>query len=342
MDYCITVRTQAGDGYGDTPGPTSFLAVPDTADDFKTSQAIAAPADWVRAVLNDLGAAQKDPTGVVRRDLLVFIHGYNNTPPIVLERHRKLESDLKTFGFQGGVISFDWPSGDVALAYLNDREKAKQTAFALVRDCIELFARTQTNVDCNVNVHLLAHSTGAYVVQEAFDDADDRAVMASIAWTASQIVFIGGDISSASMANGDSETESIFRHCVRLTNYSNPYDEVLQLSNVKRIGLEPRVGRVGLPSGAPAKAVNVDCGDYYQVMVKTRDAKTVIGAESHSWQIGDPVFAEDLACTLNGDLDRSVIPTRRALPTGGFSLVVPGGSSVAASTRRKKGGGRVV
>src|SRR4051794_26813419 len=47
---------------------------------------------------------------------------------------------------------------------------------------------------------------------------------------------------------------------------SNPFDEVLQLSNVKRAGFASRVSRVGLPSDAPAKSVNVDCGEYYQSM----------------------------------------------------------------------------
>lgn len=35
---------------------------------------------------------------------------------------------------------------------------------------------------------------------------------------------------------------------------------VLKLSNVKRVGVAPRAGRVGFPESAPAKAVGVDCG----------------------------------------------------------------------------------
>ena len=36
-------------------------------------------------------------------------------------------------------------------------------------------------------------------------------------------------VSSGSMAEGNAASDSTYRHCVRLTNYSNPYDEVLQL-----------------------------------------------------------------------------------------------------------------
>ncbi len=329
MDFCITVREQSGNGFGDTPGRASFLAVPPDATDFVAGQAVA-PAAWVRSVQLQLGQGQRDATGVVRRDLLIFIHGYDNLPPIILQRHRRLQADLAAAGYHGGIVSFDWPSGNVALAYLEDRQKAKQTAFALVQDCIELFARTQIATDCDINIHVLAHSTGAYVLQEAFDDADDRRFLSSMNWTVSQIAFIGADISSASLAAGDSETESVFRHCVRLTNYANPFDEVLQLSNVKRAGLQPRAGRVGLPPDAPPQALNVDCGDYYQAMRRTRDPKTVIGTESHSWQIGDAVFTRDLALTLNGDLDRRAMPTRQPLPNGQFRLIPPALPAAAA------------
>ncbi len=53
---------------------------------------------------------------------------------------------------------------------------------------------------------------------------------------------------------------SLSLHCVHRTNYHNPYDSVLKLSNVKRIGVAPHASRVGLSESAPAKAVGVDCG----------------------------------------------------------------------------------
>jgi esterase/lipase superfamily enzyme len=209
-------------------------------------------------------------------------------------------------GYAGVVASFDWPSADSALNYLEDRSDAKQTAIRLVTDCIAPFSVVQSP-GCRVNVHVLAHSTGAYVVREAFDDADDRPRIAAANWTASQVVFIGADVSAKSMAAGNAKSSSLYRHCVRLTNYSNPFDAVLKLSNVKRIGVAPRVGRVGLPEGVPDKAVNVDCGRYYAAHEAEMQ---VLGAKSHSWHIGDPVFTRDLVFTLEGDIDRRAIPTR--------------------------------
>jgi esterase/lipase superfamily enzyme len=275
--------------------------------------------DWVRQVVGQV-TTSKDATGVLRGDVLVYIHGYNNSMAEVLRRHRILKRDLPSHGFAGTVISFDWPCYDTALAYVADREEAKKTAFGLVRDCICRVARMQSQLDCNINVHLLAHSTGAYVVQEAFDDADDRRAINSVNWTVSQIALISGDISSGSMTEGDADTESIYSHCVRLTNYSNGYDEVLQISNIKRAGIEPRVGRVGLPPLAPPIAVNVDCSQYYQAAIGQHAAGVTGVTTSHSWQFGDPVFTEDLAQTLNGNVDRSVITTRDTVKVNRFTL----------------------
>ena len=321
-DYLITVRAIGDGAFTDSPGATTFLKLED-ADTAPFSPAHAMPGDdWVREVIGQV-AKSKDATGVLRGDVLVFIHGYNNSMPDVLTRHRILKRDLPAHGFAGTVISFDWPCYDTALAYVPDREEAKLTAFGLVRDCIFRVARMQSQLDCDVNVHLLAHSTGAYVVQEAFDDADDRRAINSINWTVSQIALISGDISSNSMADGDADTESIYGHCVRLTNYSNGHDEVLQISNIKRVGIEPRVGRVGLPGAAPAIAVNVDCSQYYQAAIGPYATGAAGVATSHSWQFGDPVFTADLAQTLNGNVDRGVITTRDTLAANRYTLKSP-------------------
>jgi esterase/lipase superfamily enzyme len=71
-----------------------------------------------------------------RGDILIFIHGYNNSQDIVMKRHRQLKADLALAGWQGAVVSFDWPSADMTLNYLEDRHDAKQTALQLVTDGI--------------------------------------------------------------------------------------------------------------------------------------------------------------------------------------------------------------
>jgi esterase/lipase superfamily enzyme len=300
--------------FGDEPGETKFLFVPEDAQPVP-SQA-KSKTEWAKAVIAE-ATVSRTPERIPIGDILVFIHGFNNSQSTVMERHRKLKSSLREIGYQGTVVSFDWPSGDSGVAYLEDRHDAKKTAMQLVTDGIFLLADLQ-QPDCRINIHLLAHSMGALVVREAFEDADDSHASATN-WIVSQILFIGGDVSSGSLSADDSDSESLYRHGVRLTNYSNRHDGALALSNVKRVGIAPRVGRHGLPDDAPFKAINVDCSDYWETIPSTQP---VIGSREHSWHIGDPVFTRDMLYTIEG-LERNVIPTRRLLPNGKLVLVHP-------------------
>lgn len=175
-----------------------------------------------------------------------------------------------------------------------------------------------------MNVHLLAHSTGAFVIREAFDDADDHKSLARHNWTVSQIAFISADVSAKSMGEKDSKSSSLYRHCIRLTNYTNKFDKVLKLSNIKRVGVAPRVGRIGLPDDAPDKAVEVDCSDYFASLKEPpRSGNAFKGTWEHSWHIGNDVFFKDLYHVLRGDEDRHMIPTRERLVRNRLKLTAP-------------------
>ena len=322
VDFVLSVRASSADAFVAKVGPSRFLEVPENAMP-APGQALASGA-WANHVLD--AAAWVNAQNQPRGDILFVVHGYNNSEQDVMQRHRVLKAGLTALGFKGVVVSFDWPSDDQALAYLPDRHRAKQTALKLVSDGIALLSRRQTP-DCTTNIHLLCHSTGAYVVREAFDDADDTALQQS-SWTVSQILFAAGDLSSASLAQDNPTAASVYNHCIKLTNYSNRHDAVLDISNAKRLGIAPRVGRVGLPGDAPAKAVNVDCTDYYaqltdpaQPHIAAADEPGgIAGAPSHSWYFGNVVFTRDVFSTVIG-IEDGVVPTRAASPDGGFRLI---------------------
>lgn len=309
-EYMLIVRNISKGGFGNEPGITRHLKIPGNAKTPKPKHAIA-QSSWRREVMKTAESSHNHETGRPCGDILFFVHGYNNSPEVILARHKKIRKSLEALGYKGAVVSFDWPSDSRPLNYLEDRSDAKQTAVRLVDNGIKQFAKVQSS-DCEINVHILAHSTGAYVIREAFDDSDDRASVASFNWTVSQVMLIGGDVSSKSMSVADSKSSSLYRHCVRLTNYNNPFDSVLKLSNTKRIGVAPRVGRVGLPKGIPQKAVNVNCGPYYEKKYKAK----LLTTKGHSWYLDDTGFMKDLFFTLAGDLDREVIPTRSKTPEG--------------------------
>ena len=244
-DFVMSVRSVENGAFTDEVGPTQYLVVP-RGQPLLPMYAIAAN-QWYAKVL--AASAWKNQDGEARGDILFMVHGYNMNESEVIERHRLLAQDLEALQFKGAIVSYDWPSDDKALAYLSDRHKAKITALRLMSDGIRYLSAKQTP-DCPINIHVMGHSTGAYVLREAFDDADD-ALLANGGWNVSQVIFAAGDVSSTSMAKDDGGADAIYRHCVRLTNYSSRYDVALGISNVKRAGVAPRVGRVGLPRRLP-------------------------------------------------------------------------------------------
>jgi pimeloyl-ACP methyl ester carboxylesterase len=311
-DYLITTRKLRRGEFSAEPGPTRFLslagnAMPSVGDAISRKP-------WLEEVLEVAHTYQDPHTQEDCGDIVVFVHGYNTSMQDVMNRHRQLQRDLASTGFAGAFVSFDWPSDDRAINYLEDRSDAKITALTLVDDCIALLAVTQSR-GCKINLHVVAHSMGAYLVREAFDDADDRPLIAQSNWNVSQLCLVGADVSSASMSADDSRSRSLYRHCTRLTNYQNPFDSALKLSNVKRAGVAPRAGRRGLPAGRPDKAINVNCGDHYRAQYADS------GDNGHSWYFKDTIFLRDLAETLAGDRDRAVIGARRGDAKGDLQLI---------------------
>jgi esterase/lipase superfamily enzyme len=300
VDYVMSVRAVRNGGFVSDVGPTRFLAVPVNSYP-APDQAITASA-WCKAVIT--AGEWKNAKGEARGDILFIVHGYNMSEQEIMDRHRRIKDDLATLKFKGVIVSFDWPCSNSALAYLADRHLAKETALRLVDDGIRQLSARQTP-DCAVNIHLLAHSTGAYVIREAFDDADDTE-LAQSSWLVSQIMFAAGDVSASSMSAGNAGAASVYNHCLRLTNYSNQNDVALDISNVKRLGVAPRVGRIGLPGDSPPKAINVDCTEYYALL----DSDSTVehadeplgrpGTASHSWYFGNAIFTRDVFETIIG------------------------------------------
>ncbi|MFA3920444.1 alpha/beta fold hydrolase [Ruegeria hyattellae] len=310
MDYFFSVRARSGDHYSNRLGGARYLAIPPN---------VAQPArqhempvsQWVAQVQAEAGATDDENGHIV-----VFVHGFNTEQFEMLERHRKIRAGLEEQGFTGVVISFDWPSDGSVLGYNADRADARRSADKLFTHGITRLSRMQTS-DCRYNIHVLAHSMGTFLVREAMDYADDDHVTAQHAWTTSQIAFVAADVSSKCFRDGDPKTSSLMRRCTRLTCYYSPFDEILSVSEIKRVGVSRRLGRVGMPASHHEKAVNLYCGAFFN---NTRDDYDDGKSASHSWYFDAPRFYEDLHHTLMGKLDREVIPTRARTTQGNLGL----------------------
>ena len=303
--YVVCTRRARRGRFEAEPGPTSYLRVPNDRDP--------CPGDRIgkRAWLDEVndradGVADKriDPGG----DVLVFVHGYNNDQEIVMMRHRRLQADLWAEGFRGLVVSLDWPSNDKTLNYLEDRWDASETAIELVTGCaVPLAARQKSG--CGTNVHLLGHSTGAYVIREAFYHARKKGALHRSDWKVSQVAFVGGDIASASLAG----TTRCRARCLpgRCGLPTTPIDTT-------------RCSRSPTPSGSVSGRGSGGWASRRTPILRwstltaagsstdsTRRRRPRLGTFCHSWHIGNRVFARDLACVLQGGIDRAFIPTRR-------------------------------
>lgn len=266
------------------------------------------PGQWLRELV-DLADGSADgvisPTG----DVLVFVHGYNNSAQELSDRHRILQDSLLDQGWRGVVVSYDWPSDDSTLNYYEDRKDAAATAQFLVTHGIGIIQSGRVKHGCETNIHLLGHSTGAYVIMEGFSAAQKNKRFYKDDWRIGQVAFIGGDVSCASLALDSDWNKPMFDRIMRLTNYSNGFDDVLAVSNAKRLGAAPRAGRVGLGKDPHPQSVNVDCSGYFRSL-DPDSQRHKVGWWNHSWHIGNPDWTCDLALTLEGRYDRGAIPTR--------------------------------
>ncbi len=315
------VDSAGNDAFGSKPGRTRYLNVPDGMTPCPTHERTRH--EWIAEVRQraETGTKMMGARGqrkeYVTGNVLVFVHGYNTSVDDLVGSHKRLQEGLQKEGFDGVVVSFDWPSADSPINYWEDRTDAQETSEALVNDGIRVLAMAQRDQDkalCDIDVHVLGHSTGAYVIQTAFQLACHHRSIARINWNVSQVAFIGGDIGRGELAKNDPRSQGLFHHSTRITNYQNPWDAVLKLSNIKRLGLDPRVGRVGTPRDAPDSVVNVDVGERWRSL--KRPAGTGKLSWSHFWHLRDDIFLRDLSYTLAGDIDRNVIPTRLRSDTG--------------------------
>ncbi len=113
-------------------------------------------------------------------DVVVYIHGFNVSWKEAVGSAMALQTSLNrpdgTAPLQKtNVVLFSWPSDGLALpytSYKSDRSEAKCSGYAVgrallrLRDFLVSLRRFDADL-CNQQIHLLSHSMGNYVLQEA-------------------------------------------------------------------------------------------------------------------------------------------------------------------------------
>lgn len=93
------------------------------------------------------------------KEVLLFIHGYQNTFRDAARRTAQLAFDLN---FDGPAVFFSWPAGHVN--YLADLRRAEDS----IDECVE-FVRMASGKCGAKRVHVIAHSMGNFVLTKALE-----------------------------------------------------------------------------------------------------------------------------------------------------------------------------
>lgn len=303
-EYMITLRKADGT---DDVGPARYITFADAV----APEAEPGDVVWLKQLIAEFPPVGPNINGVPQRagDILFLVHGFNVSHQAARMFHLQCVAGLAAVGWTGKLVSYDWPSDGLVFAYLPDRSNARASASALVTSAIALLEATQQD-DCTIGVHVLAHSMGGFVVQQAFtwsyqDVPPD--------WNVGQLMFAAADVDQSVFSAGNFSAAMFVQHGGRLTAYCNRYDKALLVSNAKRLDLAPRMGRVGLPDDAPAMMCEVDCSELFEKAYPNPIAG-LDPSTTHSFYFGRPEFWRDVVLTLAGGTDRRMFPTRQPDP----------------------------
>jgi esterase/lipase superfamily enzyme len=175
-------------------------------------------------------------------DVLVFVHGFNNSFEDALYRNAQIVWDL---GFKGTAVLFSWPSRGAIADYAYDRESAMGARRPFI-EVLELLSGLP-NVK---HVHILAHSMGNLVVLDALGN-----------YQTAERIKLGELIMAAPDVDRDLYTTiaaSTRKLTKGMTLYASASDRALLASKLLA-GHIPRAGDV--PEGGPIVLDNIDSID---------------------------------------------------------------------------------
>lgn len=123
------------------------------------SLAAAGLRDWTIAGVEPIPALELAGASGGTRDVLLYVHGFNETFESTALDAARLSDALR---FRGDTVLFSWPSRDSLFDYLVDRESAMWS-----RDALEDTLNTMAADPAVGRVHIVAHSMGSMLTIEA-------------------------------------------------------------------------------------------------------------------------------------------------------------------------------
>ena len=192
-------------------------------------------------------------------DVVIYIHGYNVSwkesvgAAISLQfmlNKDKSESDKKIM-----VVLFSWPSKGSMMpfaAYNSDRNSARDSAEAVgrailkLRDYLGTLREKSINKDsirCNQEIHLLTHSMGNYVMQNALNKIIEESKGQYLPQIFQNIFLCAPDVDDNVLEIGK-PMERLHEIAKNITIYYNNNDKAMDISDITKGNIE-RLGHNG-------------------------------------------------------------------------------------------------
>lgn len=207
-------------------------------------------------------------------DVLAFVHGFNVSwdsavgSALALQEMINAQKDLDR---RIVVVLFTWPSEGQAIplySYLADRSGARDSGFAVGRGFLRLrdfFKDLQADVKegkdkaCGQSIHLLCHSMGNYVLQNALGRIEEFTEEQSLPRLFENIFMCAADVDDTVLEPGNpmGRLNELTRN---ISVYYNREDKAMVVSDYTK-GNPERLGYNGCarPYHVHAKVAQVDC-----------------------------------------------------------------------------------
>jgi esterase/lipase superfamily enzyme/TRAP-type C4-dicarboxylate transport system substrate-binding protein len=203
-----------------------------------------------------------------RKQLLIYVHGYNNTFEDAAESAASLMSDLK---FKGVGLVFSWPSDGEALQYSHDEseEAASHQTFVTVLQAIRATGAVPS-------IDVVAHSMGNRIVTSALEllaaNPNERKPILH------QLILAAPDVYQARFVQ---LIDAMSRLSDRVTLYASSADQALICSGLLHQG--PRAGQAGSDLIVHAGLDTIDVSNSENTSFFETVAENLPGVEIYYW-----------------------------------------------------------
>jgi esterase/lipase superfamily enzyme len=236
-----------------------------------------------------------------RNDVLVYVHGFNVTWEAAVGSALALQVMLNRDGVgdpaqKTTVVLFTWPSDGLALpfvSYKSDRSEAKGSGYAFARGLLKLrdhLAELQDRAGgtaCPQDLHLLCHSMGNYVLQNALERMRDFTPGTVLPRLFQNVFLCAPDVDNSVLEPGQPMGD-LHQLARSISVYHNTGDAALHVSDYTK-GNPDRLGSYGAVRAAllPDKIEQIDCS-------------TIVGGwVEHSYYLTGRV-ADDILLSIDG------------------------------------------